>query len=237
MKHECVSSKFLVYIVFLLLILQTLCLPQVFAQTSSGTNNSITTGKPQNPAIIPAGTNNNPSITPGGGSINNSNILNSGSQTFNPYSNNGISNSNIGSIGQLNGGGSSCGLQTYLNAGVNGNSSASGGVTNLESGGASTTTGTTTNQTNINNNQSSFSLSAGVIWNQNPCVDQNKIQKLQIQNQTEQTRLQTQSQRDVACIQQRGVIIQNHPETTKENLDKVCELAPITRPLLVKEGD
>jgi hypothetical protein len=160
----------------------------------------------------------------------------------NPY-NNGINNSSIGSIGQFNGGGSNCGLQIYINAGLNGSGNSVGGntATNSETSvaginGYNNSTGTNNTLTNTN----TYSLQLGLVFNQQQCTDQTKLQreqqetqlkqtKLQIQGQTEQTRLQTQSQRDISCIGQRGSIFLAHPDYTKEQLDKVCEVAPITK--------
>jgi hypothetical protein len=134
------------------------------------------------------------------------------SNSFNQFGN---------SYSSYSGNSGACGLQLYANGGASGGSNPYAITNTNGSGSTNSSLGSAPNST--------YQLQAGIVWNEQKCIDQKEILQIQTKTQETQTKLQTQTTQNTTCIQQRGEITKTAitnklPLPTKIQLDEVCKI-------------
>jgi hypothetical protein len=122
----------------------------------------------------------------------------------NSYNQNPFSSGYSNGFNGYNSGGGNCGIQAYITTGIQ----------NSSNGVSITTNNTTTIGTSPSN---IFQVTAGIIFNSQKCLNQQKALELQTTSQLKQTSIQV-------CGPLRANLVQKDPEITKQRLDEVCPL-------------
>jgi hypothetical protein len=194
------------------LILTTICaIVATFSLPTYAASGGVVLDSTTNTGVITSGA--SPSTSSPGTTITPLTTgISSSSNSFNQFGN---------SYSSYSGNSGSCGLQLYANGGASGANNPYA-ITNTSPGGS-------TNSSLGSAPNSTYQLQAGIVWNEQKCIDQKEILQLQTKTQETQIKIQTQTTQNTTCIQQRGEITKTAlsnklPMPTKIQLDEVCRI-------------